>query len=142
VIGRWISDLDVGDDLPPVRYELTPFMVREYCHAVEDSDERYHGAGGEAIAPPTFVHVDKIRLLEHACPESGGPARMHYDFDAEFVAPLPVGASVVVTADIVERVVVRGRERLIVAFEVRDAETGVLYTRYRDTTLLSTSAES
>jgi hypothetical protein len=47
-----------------------------------------------------------------------------------------------VTADILERVEVRGRERLIMAFDVRDAETGELYTRYRDTTLLSTSDET
>jgi len=34
-VGRYVSDLEPGDRLGPVKFEITPFMVREYCHAVE-----------------------------------------------------------------------------------------------------------
>ena len=73
MLGRYVSDLQVGDIFPAMEYELTPFLIREYCHGVEETDERFLGAGigGRQLAPPTMVHTDKIRMLEHACP--GGP---------------------------------------------------------------------
>src|SRR5262249_13616667 len=118
-------------------YMLTPFIVREYCHGVEEASDRFHGGVETATAPPTFVHTDKVRLLEQACPAPGGPPRLHYEFDAELVRPVPVGTRLAVSGEIVERVNVKGRDRLVIIFEVRDAETGELFTRYRDTTLLS-----
>jgi hypothetical protein len=132
-----VSDLQVGDELPIVEYVVTPFLVREYCHGVEETSERFHGVDGTATAPPTFVHADKVRLLEQACPAPGGPPRLHYEFDAELFRPVPVGTRVAVSGEIIERVKVRERDRLVIVFEVRDAETGELFTRYRDTTLLS-----
>jgi hypothetical protein len=139
MLGRWISDLQVGDELPIVDYVVTAFMVREYCHGVEEGNERFHIGSPQQpqIAPPTFVHTDKLRVLERACPEPDGPPRMQYEFDAEFFQPIPVGARVAVSGEVVERTPVKGRERLVIVFEVRDAATGELYTRYRDTTLLS-----
>jgi hypothetical protein len=141
VLGRWASDLQAGDVLPSVEYVVTPFLVREYCHGVEETSERFHTADGTAVAPPTFVHTDKIRVLDLACPAPGGPQRLHYEFDAELVRPVPVGTRVIVTGEVLERLKVRGRERLIMLFEVRDAATGELFARYRDTTLLSYLAE-
>jgi hypothetical protein len=141
VLGRWASDLEAGDVLPTVEYVVTPFLVREYCHGVEELSERFHAGDGTAVAPPTFVHTDKIRVLDLACPEPGGPQRLHYEFDADLIRPVPVGTRVVVTGEVVDRVKVRGRERLLMTFEVRDAATGDLFARYRDTTLLSYLAE-
>ena len=43
MLGRWVSDLEVGDLLGPVEQVITPFLLREYAHAVEDLSERYHG---------------------------------------------------------------------------------------------------
>jgi hypothetical protein len=141
MLGRWVSDLQVGDELPRVDYVVTPFLVDEYCRGIEETSERFHAADGTATAPPTFVHTDKVRLLEHACPAPGGPPRLHYEFDAELLRPVPVGTRVTVSGEIMERVNVKGRDRLVIVFEVRDVETGELFTRYRDTTLLSYQPE-
>jgi len=141
MLGRWVSDLEVGDELPVVEYVVTPFVVREYCHGVEETSERFHADADGATAPPTFVHTDKVRLLNHACPAPGAPPRLHYEFDAELVRPVPVGTRVAVSGEVIERVKVKGRHRLVIVFEVRDAQTGELFSRYRDTTLLSYQPE-
>jgi hypothetical protein len=140
VIGRYVSDLQVGDVLPPMEYVITPFLVREYCHGVEETDERFLGAGahGPQLVPPTMVHTDKIRMLEHACPEGAGPVpRMQYEYAAEHVRPIEAGTRLRITGEVVERTERNGRERLVLAFELRDATTGELLTRYRDMAMLN-----
>src|SRR5258707_4408090 len=81
-VGQYTSDLERGDVLGPVEYTLSPFVVREYCHAVElhqDCFQRAHGA----IMPPTLIHLDKLRLYRHACPRGTGPhARVHVEYEA------------------------------------------------------------
>ena len=67
MLGRWVSDLTLGDVLPPVDYVLTPFMVREYAHSVEETSERFHGAS-DAVGLPTMSHADKVRALEARVP--------------------------------------------------------------------------
>ena len=44
MLGRWVSDLEVGDILPVVDYEVTPFLGLDYAHAVESVWERFHSA--------------------------------------------------------------------------------------------------
>lgn len=142
MLGRFVSDLAVGDVLGPMDYELTPFMIREHARSVEDSSERWHASSG-AVALPTIVHGDKKRLLEHSCPEGAGPvARLHLDYDATHHRPIPAGAVLQVDGEVVDRFEHKGRERLKIVFEVRDRRTGVVYTTYRDTSLLSYEAKS
>ena len=77
-IGRFVTDLDQGDVLGPVDYVMSRFVVREYCHSVEMHQPCFQGVEGQ-IAPPTLVHLDKLRLYKHACPAGTGPtARVHY----------------------------------------------------------------
>lgn len=48
--------------LGPLDHLLTPFMVREYAHGVEDDDERYHRPPADGqVAPPTIIYADKVR---------------------------------------------------------------------------------
>jgi hypothetical protein len=140
VLGRWVSDLEVGDILPVVDYEVTPFLGRDYAHAVESVWERFHSAVGSdpQLAPPTLAHVDKLRVLAAACPEGAGPvARMQLEYDAAHHGPIPVGSRMSVSGRVESRQARAGRERLVVVFEVRDAATGSLRTRFRDTSLLN-----
>ena len=71
--GRYVSDLDSGDLLGPVEYTLSAFAVREYCHAVELHQDYFQGVENQ-IAPPTLVHLEKLRLYRHACPAGTGPS--------------------------------------------------------------------
>jgi hypothetical protein len=137
VLGRWVSDLQIGDELGPVTHHATPLLIREYAHAVEDQSERYHGTG-DTIAPPTILHAHKALLLNHACPEGAGPAaRLHFEYDAQYHRQIPASRAVSIAGEVTERYERKGRERLVITFEVRDALTGEVYTSYRDTSLLS-----
>jgi hypothetical protein len=112
-------------------------LIREYAHAVEDTSERHQGSSGP-IAPPTIVHSHKTRLLDHACPEGAGPvARLHLVYDASYHRMVPASQPLAIVGKVDERYAHKGREHLVITFEVRDKATGELYTTYRDTTLLS-----
>lgn len=140
MLGRWVSDLEVGDILPVVDYEATPFLGRDYAHAVESTWEPFHSAvgGNPQLAPPTLAHVDKLRVLTAACPGGAGPvARMQLEYEATHHGPIAVGSRMSVSGRVESRQAQAGRERLVIVFEVRDATTGSLRTRYRDTSLLN-----
>jgi hypothetical protein len=135
-----VSDLEAGDVLPDVVYELSPFAIREYCHGVEETWERFHHpvGGSPQIAPPTMVHLDKLRVLAAGCPQGAGPAaRMQLEYDAEQFAEVEAGARLRASGRVAERTERNGRERLLLVFELRDADTDRLLTRYRDVSLLN-----
>ena len=135
--GGHVSDLGTGDRLGPITYTVSPFTVREYCHAVEIGDEAFQGPDG-AIAPPTLVHLDKLKLYEAACPLGTGPsARLHVEFDATWHAPVPVGTEVEVEGVTVERFEKRGRTYVVTDISMREKATGRALVDYRDTVILA-----
>jgi hypothetical protein len=137
-----MSDLDVGDELGPLDHVLTPFLVREYAHAVEDVAERHQGTQ-QPIAPPTILHAEKKRLLEHACPAGVGPtARMHLSYDAAHHAVIPAGATVTASGRVTDRFEKKGREHVVLQIEIRDKQTGQTYITYHDTSIMSYQKES
>lgn len=137
VTGRYVSDLEAGDEMGPVRYRVSPFTVREYCHAVEIGHEAFQGAA-DAVAPPTLVHLDKLKLYEAACPAGTGPdARLHVEFDATWHAPVMAGTDVVVSGRVTERYVKRGRTYVVTEIELRRAADDGLLVAYRDTVILA-----
>lgn len=136
-IGGFVSDLAAGDRLGPVEYTVSAFTVREYCHSVEMSQEAFLGTDNP-IAPPTLVHLDKLKLYEAACPAGTGPsARLHIEFDATFHDFIPVGANVEVEGTVAERFQKRGRTYVITEIEMRDAASRKMLVTYRDTVILS-----
>lgn len=139
--GRYISDLDAGDDLGRVLYTVSAFTVREYCHAVEMSAEMFLGIDNP-VAPPTLVHLDKLKLYEAACPGGSGPtARLHVEFDATYHAPVPVGAEIEVTGKVTERFIRRGRTYVVTEIAMRRPGTAEPLVNYRDTIILGYEAE-
>ena len=141
--GRYVSDLEVGDELKSVTYVMTPYVVREYCHGVGETAEEFHRAlpefGGQLVPPP-LAHIDKIRLIKENCPDGPGPnARIHYEFRTKQHKLTPVGASLTCSGVVARRYEKKGRTYLDMEIEVRETDTGELVITYQDTALLSYS---
>lgn len=135
--GGYVSDLDVGDRIGPLDYTMSPFMVREYCHANELHHVFVQGVE-DLIAPPTLVHLDKLRLYRHACPGGPGPsARIHYEFDATIHGPVRAGERLSVRGEVTQRYRRRGRDYVVMEIELRRAADDTLLIAYRDTTILA-----
>jgi hypothetical protein len=136
-VGRYVSDLEPGDVLGPLEYTMSRFVVREYSHAVEMHHDCFQRAGDQ-LAPPTLVHLDKLRLYSHACPGGAGPhARIHIEYDATFHDVVKVGQRLRVHGVVRERFLKRGRDYVIMDMEFRDAGDDRLLIAYRDTALLA-----
>jgi hypothetical protein len=136
-VGRFTSDLDQGDVLGPVDYVMSKFVVREYCHSVEMHQPCFQGRD-IPFAPPTLVHLNKLRLYRHACPGGTGPsARIHIEYDATIHAGVPVGVPLRVQGTVAERVVKRGREYVIILIDLRTASDNRLLIAYRDTVIIA-----
>lgn len=137
VTGRFTSDLAEGDELGPVEYTMSRFVAREYAHANEMHQPCFQGIDAQ-IAPPTLVHIDKLRLYKLACPGGAGPsARIHYEFDATIHEPIVAGTRIVSRGRVVRRHAKKGREYVVTDIEMRAADDGRLLVAYRDTVILS-----
>jgi hypothetical protein len=140
-LGRYVSDLDVGDVIGPIEYTMSRFVVREYCHANELHHDFFQGVEGQ-IAPPSLVHLDKLRLYRHGCPEGTGPdARIHYEYDATMHDFVPVEVPLVVKGEVTERFAKRGRDHLVMEIELRRKADGRLLVHYKDTVILAYTAK-
>jgi hypothetical protein len=140
-LGRFVSDLEVGDVLAPVTYRMTPFIVREYAHGVDEIAEEFHRATtelGQQLVPPTLVHIDKIRLIKANCPDGPGPhARIHYQFHSVHHQLIPVGEDLTCSGTVARRYEKKGRVYLDLEIELRHAASGALLISYRDTAILN-----
>lgn len=135
-VGRYVTDLDKGDVLGPVDYTMSKFVVREYCHANELHQDCFQNA--VTFAPPTLVHLDKLRLYKHACPAGTGPtARVHYEYDATIHAPIPVGVPLRVKGTVTERYEKKGRQYVVMEIDLRTAADDKPLITYRDTVILA-----
>ncbi|MGE0878446.1 MAG: hypothetical protein AB7L13_05340 [Acidimicrobiia bacterium] len=142
MLGRYVTDLEVGDELGPIEYVLEAAHVREYAHGCEESAERNQGVAGQ-LAPPTIFHADKVRLLDLACPDGNGPsARMHLEWHAEHVKAIPVGRRLRASGRVSQRYVQNGRDRIVIDFALHDADTGDLYALYHDTSMLGVQPQA
>jgi len=138
-VGRYTTDLDKGDVLGPVDYTMSKFVVREYCHANELHQECYQGKDVR-FAPPTLVHLDKLKLYKVACPAGTGPsARIHYQYDATIHAPIPVGVPLRVAGVVTDRYTKKDREYVETRIDLKTAEDDRPLVTYRDTIIVSYS---
>ena len=141
-VGRYTTDLDKGDVLGPVDYTMSTFVVREYCHANELHHPCYQGKEVR-FAPPTLVHLDKLKLYKVACPEGTGPsARIHYQYDATIEEPVPVGEPLRVSGLVTDRYEKRGRTYVETRIDLRSAVDDRLLVTYRDTIIVSYAGAS
>ena len=136
-VGRYVTDLDRGDVLGPIDYTMSRFVVREYCHTNELHQSCFQDRDGQ-YAPPTLVHLDKLRLYKKACPAGTGPtARVHYEYDATIHAPIPVEVPLRVKGTVTERYEKKGRQYVVMEIELRTAADDRPLVTYKDTVILA-----
>jgi hypothetical protein len=135
--GRYVTDLDRGDVLGPLEYTMSRFVVREYCHSNELHQPCFQHREGQ-YAPPTLVHLDKLRLYKHACPAGTGPtARVHYEYDATIHAPIPVEVPLRVKGTVTDRYEKKGRQYVLMQIDLCTAADNRPLVTYRDTVILA-----
>jgi len=140
--GGVVTDLDVGDVLGPIEYTLSSFVIREYSHVVEMHHEIFQGAE-DLVMPPSLIHLDKLRLYNHACPGGTGPtARIHYEYDAEIFVPVRVGDRLVVSGEVKQRYTKKSREYVLMEMLLKRVDTGELLVRYLDQVILAYSGKN
>lgn len=141
-VGRYTTDLEKGDLLGPVEYTMSKFVVREYCHANELHQACYQGRDPQ-FAPPTLVHLDKLKLYKAACPAGTGPtARIHYQYDATIHAPVPVGVPLRVSGEVTDSYEKKGRTHVEMRIDLRVAADDRPLITYRDTVIVSYSPKT
>ena len=129
----------VGDTLSR-DLTITPELVILYADAVEDFNPWYEGwrmntwaiAGespfGGAIVPPLLVsHFVLSVQFDHTKPFAIGS--IHTFHDSEILEPIPVGATVRITATATDKYVKRGRRYVRHEVTVTDVAQGTLYLR-------------
>lgn len=141
-LGRYTSDLEEGDRLGPIEVTISPFAVREYCHAVEMHQPEFQDSLPPMV-PPTMVHLEKLRLYSRFCPAGCGPnARVHFIYSATWHAPIRAGEKLMVGGLVSRRYHKRGREYMDMDIEIRSAAEGRLLAEYRDTVVLAYRSEA
>ena len=138
-LGRYASDLEPGDDLGTLEYEIQPFVIREYCHSVELHQETLQSGGdGPQHWPVPLIHIDKLRFFARHCPGGSGPnARLHFEYNAVWSDAVRVGDRVIAAGKVTERYTKRGRDYLVLEIVLTSADDGRELVRYRDTSVLS-----
>lgn len=135
--GRFTSDLEGGERLGPIEVTISPFQVREYCHANELHQDIFQNPA-KPIVPPTMAHIEKLRFYALFCPEGCGPsARVHSTFDVAWHAPIYAGTPLLIEALVARRYMKRGREYMDMHLSIRTKGDGALRVEYRDTVCLS-----
>jgi acyl dehydratase len=131
--------VEVGDVLSR-DLTITPELVILYADAVEDYNPWYEGwrmntwhipgesPFGPAIVPPVLVsHFVLSVQFDHTKPFAIGS--IHTFHDSEILAPIPVGATVRITATAIDKYEKRGRRYIRHEVTVTDVESGTLYFR-------------
>jgi hypothetical protein len=115
---------------------MSKFVVREYAIRSRCISRAFRGA--ILPLPHPLVHLNKLRLYRHACPAGTGPsARIHIEYDATVHAAVPVGVPLRVKGTVVERLVKRGREYVMIDIELRTVAGDRLLIAYRDTVIVA-----
>jgi len=119
---------------------ITPELVILYADAVEDYNPWYEGwrmntwyipgesPFGGAIVPPLLVsHFVLSVQFDHTKPFAIGS--IHTYHDTEIFEPIPVGATVCISAKAIDKFIKRERRYVRHEVTVEDVGSGVLYMR-------------
>lgn len=131
--------VEIGDELSR-DLEITPELVILYADGVEDYNPWYEAwrmntwriAGdspfGGAVVPPLLVsHFVLSVQFDHTKPFAIGS--IHTFHDSEIIEPIPIGATVRITARATDKYEKRGRRYVRHEVTVTDTAEGTLYFR-------------
>ncbi len=131
--------VEIGDELSR-ELHITPELVILYADAVEDFNPWYEGwkmntwhiegesPFGGAIVPPVMIsHFVLSVQFDHTKPFAIGS--IHTFHDSEILEPIPVGATVRITARATDKYEKRGRRYVRHTVTVEDVANGTLYFR-------------
>ena len=131
--------VNVGD-VQSRELTITPELVILYADAVEDYNPWYEGwrmntwriegqsPFGPAIVPPLMIsHFVLSVQFDHTKPFAIGS--IHTYHDTEIIAPVPVGATVRITATAIDKYVKRDRRYVRHEILVEDAATGKAFMK-------------
>jgi acyl dehydratase len=131
--------VQIGDELSR-ELHITPELVILYADAVEDYNPWYEGwrmntwyipgqsPFGGAIVPPLMVsHFVLSVQFDHTKPFAIGS--IHTFHDTEIFEPIPVGATVRISAKAMDKFVKRERRYVRHEVTVEDVASGLLYMR-------------
>jgi acyl dehydratase len=119
---------------------ITPELVILYADGVEDFNSWYEGwrmntwriegesPFGGAIVPPLMIsHFVLSVQFDHTKPFAIGS--VHTFHDSEILEPIPVGATVRISAEAIDKFVKRGRRYVRHLVKVENCASGLLYFR-------------
>lgn len=131
--------VEVGDVLSR-ELHITPELVILYADAVEDFNPWYEGwrmntwhipgesPMGGAVVPPLMVsHFVLSVQFDHTKPFAIGS--IHTYHDSEILEPIPVGATVRITTEAIDKYIKRERRYVRHKVIVEDAASGLVYFR-------------
>ena len=131
--------VEIGDTLSR-ELHVTPELVILYADAVEDFNPWYEGwrmntwhiegesPFGHAIVPPVMMsHFVLSVQFDHTKPFAIGS--IHTFHDSEILEPIPVGATVRITAKAIDKYEKRGRRYVRHEVTVEDVVSNILYFR-------------
>jgi len=131
--------VEIGDTLSR-ELHVTPELVILYADAVEDFNPWYEGwrmntwhiegesPFGHAIVPPVMMsHFVLSVQFDHTKPFAIGS--IHTFHDSEILEPIPVGATVRITAKAIDKFEKRGRRYVRHEVSVEDVVSNILYFR-------------
>jgi hypothetical protein len=126
-----LNSSKVGTTYPTYRYEVSREKIREYAHALGETDARYLSDGDDCVAPPTFAAsftIAKGLMVLLGDPDLGAhPGLVHgsqgYRYGGRPMRP----GDVLECTPRLESIAIRGRnEFLTTIVDCRFADTGEL----------------
>ena len=129
---RTLDEAEIGEELGPIEYVVTPGLVEKYAEATGDRNPWFFKDSpfGGKVAHPTIVGNDVLRLVETKYVHPLGSLHAKQDFEIQ--NPIRVGAKLKSTAKVVERYVKKEREYTVVEMSIVD-DKGVEVVRSRYT---------
>jgi acyl dehydratase len=132
---KTLDQYEVGEELEPFEFKVTPEFNRRFIDAVEDHDPRYvlgGEGGGPVVHPGLFLNqTNSTRSPSYSLPE--GVAGIHAKDEVEFFALGRVGKTFRANWKVVDKYSKRGREYNVIECVVVD-EDGVTIMRKKMTT--------
>ena len=130
-----LDEYEVGEELEPFVFKVTPEFNQRFIDAVEDDDPRYTeggDGGGPVVHPGLFLNqTNSTRSPSYFLP--AGVAGIHAKDEVEFLAPGRVGKTFQANWKVAEKYSRRGREYKVIECVVVD-EDGVTIMRKKMTT--------